>query len=88
MSQSFSVSCSTIGSLPLEWVWLRNAVEVVPSARVSFGREGPSSTLTLSSLEEGDGGVYQCVVRQPGTGRQDSHSKLIDVRGENPRKVS
>ena len=76
------MSCSSSGTLPLEWVWLRNAQELVESERVQFGRRGSSSTLTVSSLVEGDRGVYQCVVSQPATGREDNHNQHIDVRGE------
>lgn len=81
-SESFSLSCSSAGTLPLEWMWLHNAQEVVTSSRVSIQSSGSVSMLTVSSLMEGDGGVYQCLVRQPATGREDTHSKLIIVRGK------
>ena len=37
---------------------------MLTSARVGYDRSGLESTLTISRVEESDGGVYQCRVEQ------------------------
>jgi len=63
VTQSVQLTCRAQGSSPLTWTWFRNKV-MLTSARVGYDQNGLESTLTISRVEESDGGVYQCRVEQ------------------------
>ena len=63
VTQSVQLMCRAQGSPPLTWTWFRNKV-MLTSVRVGYDRNGLESTLTISHVEESDGGVYQCHVEQ------------------------
>lgn len=86
VSLNLSVSCTADGTLPLLWLWRHDTLTVNQSELVSYETAGHTSTLTFSSLEEEDGGVYQCVVLQPSTGRQHAHNQLIEAKGTSSYK--
>ena len=63
VTQSVQLTCRAQGSPPLTWTWFHNKV-MLTSVRVEYDRNGLESTLTISHVEESDGGVYQCRVEQ------------------------
>lgn len=81
-TQSLSISCSAEGTAPLRWVWLLNGNTLSSTPSHSFTTEGSTSTLTIPSLEEENGGVFQCQVDQPTTGRSTAHHQWVEVRGQ------
>ena len=64
------------GTPPLEWVWLLNS-EPIGLSGVAYSTTGVTSTLTINEVGVGHGGVYQCIVTQPATGRRDSANELV-----------
>ena len=81
VSQLVQLTCQAQGSLPLTWTWLRNEV-VLTSARVGYDRSGLESTLTISHVEEGDGGVYQCRVEQMAHRTAAAANELLVTRSK------
>ena len=68
--------------LPIQWTWKKDGVVVQQSqGGVAYTTSGAESTLTISSVRESDGGVYQCVARQPATGRQAASNDFLNPIG-------
>ena len=47
---------------------------------VAYTTSGAESTLTILSVGESDGGVYQCVATQPATGRQAASNEFLNPK--------
>ncbi|KAL5018087.1 hypothetical protein ScPMuIL_003809 [Solemya velum] len=60
--QSINIPCQVIGSPPPSIHWFFNAIEIdeQTNSRISISSDG---TLTISSLDLADGGIYQCFAR-------------------------
>ena len=82
LDQPISLTCRAEGTLPLQWVWLKDGVMLQQSqGGVAYTTSGAESTLTISSVRESDGGVYQCVATQPATGRQAASNDYLNPIG-------
>jgi len=80
-SLSVSLTCRASGSLPLTWTWHRNGEELT-SGRVGYSRSGTESTLTITGVEVGDRGVYQCLVQQTAHQTAAAANELLVVRSK------
>ena len=60
-SLSVNVSCTAEGTLPIKWIWRKNAVQLEQSSNVQFNETGAVSTLTINSLDINDSSIVQCV---------------------------
>ena len=82
LDQPISLTCRAEGTLPLQWVWQKDGVVLQQSqGGVAYTTSGAESTLTISSVSESDGGVYQCIATQPATGRQAASNDYLNPIG-------
>lgn len=83
LDQPVSLTCRAEGTLPLQWAWQKDGGVLQPSqVGVAYTTSGAESTLTISSVRESDGGVYQCVATQPATGRQAASNDYLSPIGK------
>ena len=82
LDQPVSLTCRAEGTQPLQWVWRKDTTVLQQSqGGVTYTTSGVESVLTISSVRESDGGVYQCVVTQPATGRQNASNEFLNPIG-------
>ena len=82
LGQPVSLTCRAEGMPPLQWLWRKDGGVVQQSqGGVAYTTSGVESTLTISSVSESDGGVYQCVATQPATGRQAASNDYLNPIG-------
>ena len=81
LTQPVSLDCQAEGTLPLEWTWRKDGVPIQQQGGVSYGTSGVRSTLMISRVRESDRGVYQCVVTQPASGRQNTSNNVLVPTG-------
>ena len=77
LDQPVLLDCQASGTQPLEWTWRKDGLPFQQREGVAYATSGLQSTLSISMVTENDGGVYQCVVSQPYTGREANSNNFL-----------
>ena len=88
LDQPVSLDCQAEGTLPLQWMWRKDSVPLLQQEGVVYTTSGARSTLTISTVSESDGGVYQCVATQPSSGRQATSNNFLHPIGTDKFKYT
>ena len=85
LDQPVLLDCQVSGTQPLEWTWRKDGTLLQQQGGVVYATSGLQSTLTISTVTESDGGVYQCVASQRFSGREATSNNYLKPIGKNLR---